>query len=147
MWKRLDELYGDPSKVVDVIMSEVQQVDRIEEFDNKGIVTFIDLIEGANADLSRLKMDNEINNAHAVGIIEGKLPRDLRLAWSKHLTELTDDNKMSNKFPHLLKFLLTQRRILEYADSTIRCVPGEEEGSISHVRNNENTQKLPENKK
>ena len=47
---------GDPSKVVDVIMDEVQQTDRIDEFVHKGIVTFIDLIEGANADLSRLNM-------------------------------------------------------------------------------------------
>ena len=134
MWMRLDEVYGDPSKVVDVIISEIQQVDVLQEFDHKGLVSFIDIIEGANADLKRLDMNNEINNAHSVGVIEAKLPSDVRLLWSRHLNDIKDADKMSNKFPHLLKFLLDQRRIIEYADATVRCSLEGEKGGLYHSK-------------
>ena len=135
MWKRLDEVYGDPSKIVDAIMRELQEVGIIHEFDHKGLVLFIDMVEGANADLTRLNMEKEINNAHSVSVIESKLPRDARLTWAKYLNDVKDDNKMSNKFPHLLKYLQDQRRIIEYADSSIRCTFDGEGGSISHFGN------------
>ena len=77
-------------------------------------------------------MEKEINNAHSVSVIEAKLPRDTRLLWAKHLNDTIDPNKMSDKFPHLLKFLLNQRRVLEYADSSIRSVTSEF-GCINHL--------------
>jgi len=53
MWKRLDEKYGDPAIVADVVMSAIQNMKPIREGDNKKFVEFIDVIDDGYRDLGR----------------------------------------------------------------------------------------------
>jgi len=53
MWKRLDEKYGYPAKVVDVIMNTIQNTRHLKDGENKKFVEFIDIVEDGYRDLKR----------------------------------------------------------------------------------------------
>ena len=133
MWNRLDEVYGDPSKVVDAVMQELKRMEPVQEDDHRALLFLIDNIEWAYADLHRLNMEKEICNSHAVSLIEEKLPRDVKMDWSKKLNKSRNEGILCNKFPHLLEFLKEHRRIIEYADSSIRQLVNEESGAVSYA--------------
>ena len=120
MWQRLDEVYGDTSKVIDIILNEIKRMKPIVEGDNKAFVEFVDVIEMGHRDLSRLNIEKEISNSQTVSLIEEKLPISIKLKWSKKVK--CEDSQVQNteKFPHLLTFLLERKRIIEYAYADLR---------------------------
>ena len=120
MWKRLDEKYGDPSKVADVIINEIRRVRSIREGENKRFMELVGIIEDRYRDLKRLGLEAEITTTSSVSIIERKLPPDVRKEWAKLLSSDDSTVDKTNKFPSLLKFLLTQKRAIEYDDYDLR---------------------------
>ena len=60
MWKRLDEKYGDPAKVVDVIMNAIHNTRNLKDGENKKFVEFINIVEDGYRDLKRLGLEKEI---------------------------------------------------------------------------------------
>ena len=50
MWKRLDEKYGDPAKVVDVILNAIQNTRNLKDDENKKFVEFINIVEDGYRD-------------------------------------------------------------------------------------------------
>ena len=78
MWKRLDEKYGDPAKVADVVMCAIQNIKPIREGENKKFVEFINVIDDGYRDLRRLGLEKEITTTSSVSIIERKLPNDVK---------------------------------------------------------------------
>ena len=78
MWKRLDEKYGDPAKVADVVMCAIQNMKPIREGENKKFVEFINVIDDGCRDLRRLGLEKEITTTSSVSIIERKLPNDVK---------------------------------------------------------------------
>ena len=105
MWKRLDEKYGDPAKVVDG--------------ENKKFVEFINIVEDGYRDSKRLGLEKEITTTSSVSVIEKKLPTDVRKEWAKLVSsEDSTVNKMDN-FPSLLKFL-NQKQAIEYENAELR---------------------------
>lgn len=121
MWKRLDEKYGDPAKVADVIINEIRRVRSIREGENKRFIELVGIIEDGYRDLKRLGLEAEITTTSSVSIIERKLPPDVRKEWAKLLSSDDSTVDKTNKFPSLLKFLLTQKRAIEYDDSDLRA--------------------------
>ena len=81
IFKRLDDKFGDPSKITDSIICEIIRFKRILDDDTKRIIDFINIIERAAHDLKSVKMESEINNTNVVSIIEQKLPKSLALNW------------------------------------------------------------------
>jgi len=116
----LDDKYGDPSKITDSIISGITKFRKIENDDNKRIIEFINLIERAFHDLKGVKMEQEINNTNFVSIIESKLPKNLALNWYRMIHEVDSKIDKADKFPHLMKFLITERNALEYAMVDLR---------------------------
>lgn len=45
MWKRLDDKYGDPTKVADVIIDSVRRTKIIREGEDKRFIEFVDMLE------------------------------------------------------------------------------------------------------
>ena len=72
--RRLDERYGKPSKLTDVIMNDIKHFRAIVEGDYKQFTEFVNLVENSCHDLERTKMEREISNSHTVTPIEEKLP-------------------------------------------------------------------------
>ena len=78
MCRRLDETYGDPAKITDVIINSIQRVKAIKEGEDKRFVEFVEVIESGYRDLLRLGLEKEITTTSFVSIIEKRLPADIR---------------------------------------------------------------------
>ena len=121
MWKRLDEKYAEPSRVIDAILKEIKKLKPVKENDNNKFAQFVDTVERSYRDLKRLGLHNEISNASTVCSIEEKLPYSIRLQWGQYVKgERNEEYCDVNKFPLLLKFLVEWKGILEYVGSDLR---------------------------
>ena len=83
MWRRLDEKYGDPAKITDVIINSIQRVKAIKEGEDKRCAEFVEIIESGYRDLLRLGVEKEITTTSSVSIIKKRLPADIRREWSR----------------------------------------------------------------
>ena len=120
MWKRLDEKFGDPAKVADVIMCAIQNIKPIREGENKKFVEFINVIDDGYRDLRRLGLQKEITTTSSVSIIEKKLPNDVKREWAKLVSSEHSPVDKRDKFPSLLRFLLEQKQAIEYENAELR---------------------------
>ena len=84
-----------------------------------------DIVEKAFANLSRLGIQMEMSNTITLSLIEEKLPNNIRREWSKELNKEESKIDKLDKFPHFLKFLIEQKRILEYEMSELRITDNE----------------------
>ena len=110
MWKRLDERYGEPSKLIDVIMYEIKKMKAIKDNDDAKFIKLVDTVESAYRDLERLSLEREVSNAQTVSFIEEKLPPDIRTRWGELIKGPSGaEIDKSNKFPALLEFLIERK--------------------------------------
>ena len=133
MWKRLDNKYGEPSKIIDVIMNDIKKIKPVKENENIKFIKLVDTVERSFRDLERLKLDSELSNAHSVSLIEEKLPASMKMLWAEHVT--CKMGITANKFPSLLKFLVERKSIIEYALSDLRT---SEQGASGNVHFTDN---------
>ena len=133
IWLRLDERFGRPSKLIDSVMNELQSLKRIQEDDDSALINLVDVIETAHRDLCMIGVEKEISNSSCVSMIEAKLPKAVKRDWSKVVNGKDDLLMSKDLFPHLLKFLQDQRRIIEYEMSCLRNTDDSKEGSSFHV--------------
>ena len=134
MLQKLEEEYGDPSLMTDLIVSEIKSYE--VQGKKERLMKFIDIVEKGYYDLNNLGLDRELSNTIVVGIIETKLPEGTRQKWVDRVC--SDDSKvdMRNKFPSLLKFLQEVRRSLKYMSTELReppkaCIPSMSQPSPS----------------
>ena len=120
MWRRLDDKYGDPAKLADAIIDSVQRVKPIKEGEDKRFIEFIEIVEGGYRDLLRIGLEREITTTSSVSIIEKRLPPNIRKDWAKLVSSDTSPVDKRDKFPSLLKFLLHQKRAIEYDSADLR---------------------------
>ena len=106
MLKRLDEKYGDPAKIAEVVIASINEVKVIKEGEHKRFINFVNIVEDAYQDLRRLGLEKDITTTSSVSIIEKKLPNDVRKEWTKLVSFDTSEVDKRDKFPSLMKFLL-----------------------------------------
>ena len=133
IFKRLDERYGDPGKITDAIICEIQKFRKIESEDGRRVVEFINLIEKAFYDLKSVGMEREISNVNVTSIIESKLPKSLALNWYRFIHCDASKVDKSNKFPELLNFLSVERKALEYSMSDLRYSFQSKSGMVNYI--------------
>ena len=118
--KRLDDKFADPGKITDSIINDIRKFRVIETKDNRRLIEFINLIEWGYNDLKPLNLGKEISNANVVSMIESKLPNELAMEWYRQIHKEGSVIDKIDKFPYILRFLLTERRALEYGLSEFR---------------------------
>lgn len=118
MFKRLDEQFGDPRKIVDVVIGDLKTIKTINDGDNKGFVKMVGKVEQCWLDLKRVNLESEMNTAHVVSMIEKTLPTLQKREWVMKASAVSGTDQL---FPDLLKFLLKEKQTLEYMDSNVRC--------------------------
>lgn len=140
MWKRLDDKYGEPSKVIDVIMNDIKTMQSVKENENNKFIKLVETVECAYRDLERLNLEREISNTSTVSLIEEKLPLDIKIKWAEKVKGCTDsDVDKFNKFPSLLEFLIERKSIIEYMNSDLRVSADQSStGNIHHMQTNDN---------
>ena len=97
------------------------------------MIEFINLIEWGYNDLKALKLEKELCNANVVSLIESKLPTELALEWYRKIHAKNSSIDKTNKFPHILSFLLTERRALEYGLSEFRMSGESKSGKVNEI--------------
>ena len=135
MWKRLDEKYGDHAKVADVVMYSIQNIKPIREGENKKFIEFINVIDNGYRDLRGLGLEKDITTTSSVGIIERKLPNDVKREWAKLVSSEHSPVDKRDRFPSLLRFLLEQKQAIEYENAELRSnsnVPAR--GSLHYLK-------------
>ena len=105
--------------LVDIVMNEVRKI-HINEGDSKNFIQFVNVIERGYADLCTLNIEKEMSNSITVSMIEEKLPNDIRREWSKKVNKSHSSVDPFDKFPHLMKFLVEQKHIIEYEMADLR---------------------------
>ena len=133
MWNRLDEKYGAPAKVADVIIDGIRRTRIIREGEEKRFVQFVEIVEDGYRDLKRLGLESEITTASSVSTIEKKLPADIRRKWAEIVSADNSIVDKTNKFPSLLKFLRSQRGAIEYDTASLRVPAGPVKALIHHT--------------
>ena len=133
MWNRLDEKYGAPGKVADVIIDGIRRTIIIREGEEKRFVEFVEIVEDGYRDLKRLGLESEITTTSSVSIIEKKLPADIRRKWAEIVSADNSIVDKTNKFPSLLKFLRSQRGAIEYDTASLRVPAGPVKALIHHT--------------
>ena len=78
MWQLLDEKYGDPAKVADVIIDGIKGFRILREGEDKRFIDFVTLVEDGYRDLKRLGLETEITTTSSVSVIEKALPSDIK---------------------------------------------------------------------
>ena len=69
------------------------------------------MLERAHRDLKALGLETEIANANTISTIENKLPKPIQMDWYREIYKENSLVDKKAKFPHLLKFLCTERDI------------------------------------
>ena len=121
MWQLLDEKYGDPAKVADVIIDGIKRFRILREGEDKRFIDFVTLVEDGYRDPKRLGLETEITTTSSVSVIEKALPADIKRKWSELVSSRDSPVDKRNKFPSLLDFLQSQRSAIEYESATLRA--------------------------
>ena len=128
MWKRLNEKYGQPSKLADIIVLDIKNLKAVKEEDDQAFIELVNIVERGYYDLARIKMESEVSNNATVSLVEERLPRTIRREWSKEVNKSGSVVKSVDKFPYLLNFLQEQRKIIEYELSDLRSGESDRKG-------------------
>ena len=99
--------------------------------DHQRVLEMINTIEKAHRDVKRLDLEKEISNSTIISIIEERLPKDIQIEWIRIVTGDKRDEISRDKFPSLLKLLLTGRERTEYKRSVIRFLSAKK-GKVNH---------------
>ena len=121
MGQRLDDVYGRPSKIVDIVMYDIRKFKTFKDGEDKRFAEFVETIENGFLDLKRLNIEHEMSNSSSVAMIEEKLPPFIKRAWTLRVSEESLPTDETNKFCSLLEFLLKHKRAIEYEMMNIRA--------------------------
>ena len=126
LWERLDSKYGNHSKYVDIVLSDLA---RTTKGDSKAALHLINTVEKAKRDLDRIGAGQEMSNSTIIAMIEKKFPDEMRFDWIKTVS-LRVEKDSGYKFRLLLEFLQRWRQMIEYDEAAIRKVTERKTGSI-----------------
>ena len=111
----LDEEYGDPRKLVDVVDRELNLLTPIEDNDSDGFLRLIQTVHTGYTDLKKVNLESEISNVHVVNYIQKLIPPDAYKRWVRKSRSVVDKSIL---FPLLLEFLLKEKKDLEFTKAT-----------------------------
>ena len=107
IWEKLEEVYHDPHKLIDMITCQITEQPEITNRDFQGLIKFVDLIDRANVDLATMSHSSVMDNPMTCKVIEAKLPDWVQKALAAKKNESPDDRE---KFSFLLEFLKAKRK-------------------------------------
>lgn len=81
MFSRLEQKYGDHSKIVDLIISDLRALKPLTEGDDKGLIKTVEVVERCYLDLKKIKLEAEMDSSNVLGLVEGVLPHAQKREW------------------------------------------------------------------
>ena len=83
--KKLEEYYGDPTKVIRDCMDKLNNFSKIAANDYKNLVLLKSCIEVNYARLKSCDLENKISNTQTMRAIEAKFPPLEQREWTEYL--------------------------------------------------------------
>ena len=130
--KRLEEYYGDQSKVIRDCMDEVNGFSKVGANDYKNLVLLKSCIEVNYARLKSCDLENEISNTQTMRAIESKLPPLEQREWTEYLQELPRDRQRKS-FPEFLQWLEKKGNVWSAMEAKGLSKPRGSSSSKSHT--------------
>ena len=128
IWDRLDQKYGNISKLVDSILYDVKKLSITEPTDSN-VLQMINVVERANRDLERLGEEAGLRNSTSISIIEQAMTKEMRHEWVKLIASKSLSSRQ--RFTVLLEFLQDWRNRLEYMGASIRKTFGDDSNQMN----------------
>ena len=108
MWVRLDNKFGRPTKLVDMVLKDIKTMSAIPDGNDSKFIALIDILERGYRGLKIIKFEKEISNATTVSMVEAVLPKFILREWSREENQKDSKVEETNKFDYMLEFLLEQ---------------------------------------
>ena len=108
LWDRLDDVYHDPQKLVEIITRQLSEQKKIGDKDYGFFIKYVDTIERAYLDLSATGNLEVMNNPMTCRVIETKCPEWIQIALGSKRTESNEADK--DGFAFMYKFLKDKRK-------------------------------------
>ncbi|XP_064105892.1 uncharacterized protein LOC135215277 [Macrobrachium nipponense] len=112
MMARLDEKFGNVTKVVDSVLCEIRAL----KGNNKKLVELVNTVERGWLDMCKLDLKSEMNNTTVISLVEKLLPPTLKREWVLKASE----SQSEKEFGKLLEFLEKERKVIEYVQEGVR---------------------------
>ena len=94
-WNYLDQNYGDPRVVSDVITADLERFKAIQLGEDHRFCDLVNLVRSYNI-LKDVKRPQDIDNTHEISLIERKMPKDNLKVWSRHIYVQKLEPSMTN---------------------------------------------------
>ena len=117
IWKRLDKRFGNEGRLVDVLLSDVKNIDHCNDENEETILAMIKTIERVYTDLNAINKPYEMNNTTIIAMIEEKMSEEMYREW---IIIITKENRGKEKFELLQDLLEEWRCRIEYKMSSVR---------------------------
>jgi hypothetical protein len=87
IWKYLDQIYGDPRVVSDVITSDLERFKPIQPGEDNHFCELVNLVRRSYNILKEIKRPQDIDNTHVISLIERKLTKDDQKIWARSINQ------------------------------------------------------------
>ena len=106
--------YGDPRKIVESVVQDLKRLSPVADGDTVGFIKMVQVVDTCYVDLCKVDLQSEISNVNIVNSIQELLPSEPYKRWVRLSRSIEDKTEL---FPTLLKFLLEEKKDLEFASS------------------------------
>ena len=90
VWRYLDQAYGDPRVVSDVITSDLEKFRPIQPGEDQRFCELVNLVRRSYNILKEIRRPQDIDNTHVISLIERKLTREDQRIWARSLNTSTE---------------------------------------------------------
>lgn len=94
VWKYLDQTYGDPRVVSDVITSDLERFKPIQLGEDHRFCELVNLVRRSYNILKEIKRPQDIDNTHVISLIERKMAKEDQRIWSRSLNKQRKEPSM-----------------------------------------------------
>ena len=115
--KRLADYYGNPVKVVQWVMKEVNKPEPISDGDYQGLLSYSVVLETNYNRLKSMNRKNDMSNISTMTEVMRKFPRPVREKWNEYFCQ-QDSSTKSKPFEEFVMWLGTQREMWERMAAT-----------------------------
>ena len=93
IWERLESKYGDKLDLVDMVISDLNEVQTLKANDDQKFIDLVHKLEKGLLDLEAIDTRVEIANAYTVKMIEKKLNRHVYMEWLKAEPDIVGESR------------------------------------------------------
>ena len=84
MWKYLDQNYGDPRIISDIVTADIEKFKPIQDGEDHKFCDLANLVRRSYNILKKIKRPQDISNSHVISLIERKMTKDDIKVWTRH---------------------------------------------------------------